>query len=1180
MRTYARMIFSGVCLVALAAGVHGRTGVSNVPSVAAGQKAAIVETYGKLPLAFEANQGQTDSQVKFLSRGAGYSLFLTPTEAALSLKPSASSSQSSASAVLRMKLLDSNVNAQVTGQDQLLGKSNYFIGNDPKQWHTNVPQFANVRYANVYPGVDLVFYGDQRDLEYDFVLQPGTKPEAIRLGIEGASRIRLERGDLVLTSAAGDVRLRSPKVYQNVSGGRHDVRSEYVMTGKNEVGFRVSGYDRTRALVIDPTLAYSTYLGGSGDDVPVAMAVDAAGNAYITGATTSLDFPTANPIQPGNHGGQYGDAFISKINSDGTELIYSTYLGGTDSDVGQSIAADPAGNVYVTGFTRSADFPTVNAFQPSLQAWNNGFVTKINGAGDTLVYSTYLGGHGGETYGWGIAVDRFGNAYVAGDTRSYDFPVVLAIQPTLHARSYFNSFLSKFNAQGSALLFSTYWGGSCGEGGSRVAADSAGNAYLGGHTCSTDFPTVNPIQPTMKGTGDAYVTKFNADGQSIFYSTFLGGSGGENGWDITVDLAGNAYLVGYTDSVDFPTSNAIQPTFGGGTDAYVAKINAAGNALVYSTYLGGSGDDHATGVAVDATGDAYIAGYESSADFPVVNPIQATNHGGRDAFLAKIAPDGSQLLYSTYLGGSADEGEGRDVSVGVDSNGAAYVAGRTASVDFPITPQAFQQSAKGGLETFVAKVVQGAVTATTLTSSRNPSNYGQAVTFTATVTSGSGTPTGTVIFYDGSSQLSSATLTNGNASFSTSTLSAGSHSITAAYQGSDVYAPSTSAPLIQVVNGTKTTTTLVSSLNPSVFGQSVIFTASVNSASGTPTGTVVFYDGSIQLGSATLASGSASFSTALLAAGSHSITAAYQGSGKFEPSTSAPLNQVVNSTTTTTSLESSANPAPVKQIVTYTATVISQYGGAATGTVAFQDGGITVATVTVSANQATYSTSYKKAGIHSMTASYSGDASNASSTSPVLLERIGKPLPTKTTLVTSGSPSYVGQAVTFTATVSATQGTIPDGELVTFSDGKTALGSVPLAGGTAQIVTSSLSAKTHTIKARYSGDPIFKPSMGLVKQVVNKYPTSTTLTSDPNPSNLGQPVTFTATVTTTGPYPLTGKVNFLDGTTSIGLVAVTNGSATLITSTLPVGSHSVTARYVSDPLNDKSTSEVLNQVVQ
>jgi hypothetical protein len=377
-----------------------------------------------------------------------------------------------------------------------------------------------------------------------------------------------------------------------------------------------------------------------------------------------------------------------------------------------------------------------------------------------------------------------------------------------------------------------------------------------------------------------------------------------------------------------------------------------------------------------------------------------------------------------------------------------------------------------------------------------------------------------------------------------------------------------------------TTTTLVSSPNPSVYGQAVTFTAAVSSASGTPNGMVIFYDGSTQLGSATLANGSASFSYSLLAAGSRPITAAYQGSTSFSPSTSAPLNQIVNPAATSSSLASSLNPALVNEVVTYTATVASQYGGAVTGTVVFQDGGSTLATVTIVGNQAAYSTKYGLPGTHSITATYSGDTNNTGSASATLVEQINKGFASKTVLTTSGSPSFVGQPLTFTAKVTSTHGTIPDGELVTFYDGAIAIGTGATAGGAATFVTSSLTARTHTIKGTYVGDTIFQPSTGTVTQVVSKYPTTTALSSSLNPSQFGQKVTFTAQVTSSDPSIPTGKVKFLDGTVGIGSATLSGGVATLKKSTLAVGTHPITAEYLGDVANAKSTSPVLNQVVQ
>jgi hypothetical protein len=698
----ARMILSSFCLLVLTTWAQGQTTASSPRALTDNQRARIVEDFGKLPLAFEANEGQSDSQVKFLARGAGYSLFLTPTGAVLTLQPSAGSAQRSTGAVLRMKLLHADPKAIVAGEDELPGKSNYFIGKDPTKWHPDVRRYARVRYSGAYPGVDLVYYGNQRELEYDFVLQPGADPELIRIGIEGTSTRRVERGDLVLTTAAGEVRLRSPHIFEQRNGTQHDVRGGFVMKNDNEVGFEIAAYDRGRTLIIDPVLAYSTYLGGTGDEAPGAIAVDRAGNAYVIGWTTSPDFPTWDPVGGDFHGGYpYGDAFVSKINSDGSALIYSTYLGGNSDDVGRDIAVDASGNAYVIGYVQSSDFPIVNAFQPVLHGWRNAFVAKIDAAGNGLVYSTYLGG--GEEDGHGIAVDALGRAHVRGDTRSRDFPVYRAIQPYLRSQYLFNCFVSELNADGNALVYSTYWGGSVGEAGVGIAVDAAGNTYVGGSTFSPDFPTVNPIQAVLAGQSDAFITKFSPDGQAVVYSTFLGGTGTDQQLGTSADAVGNGYIVGSTDSTDFPTLNALQPANRGGTDAFVAKVNPAGNALVYSTYLGGSADDVALGIAVDSRHYAYVVGRTTSADFPALRAIQATNRGGQDVFLTTLSPKGNRIDYSTYLGGTANEGD-YQVAVAIDSRKSAYVMGATASLDFPTTPSALQKSPQGGLDTFVVKI--------------------------------------------------------------------------------------------------------------------------------------------------------------------------------------------------------------------------------------------------------------------------------------------------------------------------------------------------------------------------------------------------------------------------------------------------------------------------------------------
>jgi hypothetical protein len=690
-------------------------------------------SYGNLPLSFEANQGQTDEQVKFLSRGRGYSLFLTSTEAVLSLispqnAPSAqgdiSTSSSAAlassavsppkqeSAVLRMRLVGANPEPQVVGVDELPGKSNYFIGNDPSNWRTNVPHYRKVKYQDVYPGIDLVYYGtNQQQLEYDFVVAPGADPKAITLNFEGADSLEVDaQGDLLLYLPDGEVRLNKLCVYQEVSGTRQEIAGGYVLKGKNEVTFEVATYDVRNALIVDPVLSYSTYLGGSSFDRGFGIAVDAAGSAYIAGRSSSTDFPTTSGAFQTSGG---GDAFVTKLAPTGSVFIYSTYLGGSRRDEAFDIAIDTSGNAYVTGITDSFDFPTVNAFQPTFGfGTQDAFVAKLNPTGSALIYATYLGGIGGENVfapSGAIAADVDGNAYVTGTTDSFNFPTVSALQVTKGSSR--DAFVAKFDPTGSAL-YSTYLGGNGTDVGSAIAVDSMGNTYVAGAAFSTNFPiTVNAFQPTAPNsftdTADAFVTKLDPTGSALVYSTYLGGPlGGSLGFGIAVDTHGNAYVTGLTLSGNFPTtSNAFQGASGGG-DAFVTKLDttASGSAsLVYSTYLGGSGREGNRGgdIAVDVSGNAYVTGDTNSLNFPTADALQPAFGGIADAFVAKVNPTGSALVYSTYLGGSASDGA---LAIAVDSLDNAYLTGMTASTDFP-TANSLQPTFGGGFDdAFVAKI--------------------------------------------------------------------------------------------------------------------------------------------------------------------------------------------------------------------------------------------------------------------------------------------------------------------------------------------------------------------------------------------------------------------------------------------------------------------------------------------
>jgi beta-propeller repeat-containing protein len=664
-------------------------------------RSRVREAYGKLPLSFEVNQGQTASQVKFLSRGNRYQLFLTSNEATLVLNKAAAEQRSD---VLKIKLMDANLEPQVTGEGELTGKSNYLVGNDSRQWRTNIANYTKVKYDDVYPGIDMVYYGNGHQLEYDFIVAAGGDPSMIKLSVEGASKMRLdERGDLLLSIGGSEIRQHKPFIYQEVNGVKKEVAGQYVLCGKQQVAFKVAEYDKSIALVIDPVLSYSTYLGGSGADVARGIAVDRFGKAYVTGQTTSLNFPTRAGAFQTTFAGSL-DVFVTKLNETGSALVYSTYLGGLGFDAGQSIDVDADGNAYVAGNTTSSDFPsTAGAFQPVFGGGGqDAFVTKLNATGSALVYSTFLGGLDVDG-SLGISVGRLGNVYVTGSTESNNFPTTAgAVQPIFGGIQ--DAFVTKFNETGSALVYSTFLGGSGADTGVSITR-RFGIAYVTGSTNSSNFPTTaGAVQPTFGGLQDAFVTKLNETGTTFAYSTYLGGTGGDAGQGIAVGRFGNVYVTGTTSSSTFPTTaGAFQTTRGGLSDAFVTKLNETGSALVYSTFLGGSGADSGQGI-VARFGEVYLTGSTLSSNFPVTaGAIQATISGGQDAFVTKLNETGSALVFSTYLGGTdADAGHSIDVI-----SGNAYVAGNTSSLNFPTTTRAFQKTNAGGSEAFVTKIEIG-----------------------------------------------------------------------------------------------------------------------------------------------------------------------------------------------------------------------------------------------------------------------------------------------------------------------------------------------------------------------------------------------------------------------------------------------------------------------------------------
>ncbi len=695
-------------------------------------------SYASLPLAFEQNQGQTDAQVKYMARGDGYTLFLTANDAVFSLRSASAENKTSAvrrgtelrpkglaarqqnnvTAVVRMQLVGGNSLAKVSASSQLPGKSNYFIGNDPSKWQTDVPHYARVSYQDVYPGINLAFHGAQRQTEFDFVVAPGANPAPIGFHFSGAQGIKTDdSGNLVISSAAGDVLLHKPVAYQEQNGARQPVDARFALKANNQVSFELGNYDRRRELVIDPSVSYeySSYLGGSGNDEGCAIAFDNTGSAYVTGQTASQNFPGTSVGFTGT-----AQVFVTKIAAGGSSLMYSTYVGGNGNpgDSGNAIVVDQtSGAAYVAGGTTSTNFPVSpnpGAYQTTLKGAGNAFVLELSSSG-ALMYSTYLGGTGSDK-ALGIALDSGGNTYAVGSTTSVDFPTMNPVQSFLTG-STGSGFLTKLNSTLTALAYSTYLGGSSpgvGDLASGVALDSSDDAYVAGQTYNASFhTTAGAFQTTCgscsNGNSNAFVTVINPNGNGYVYSTFLGGNSKDYGDGVAVDSAGNAYVTGATESSNFPTTSAAyQTSYGGATDAFVTKLNPAGSALVYSTFLGGSGFDSGDSIALDGNNNAYVTGQTTSSTFPVAGPTQSSYGGASDAFVSEIDWAGSHLAFSTYLGGSAAENATGFGAIAVDGPGASiYVTGITASTDFP-THSPYQSANGGGGNTdaFVVKYTQ------------------------------------------------------------------------------------------------------------------------------------------------------------------------------------------------------------------------------------------------------------------------------------------------------------------------------------------------------------------------------------------------------------------------------------------------------------------------------------------
>ena len=574
-----------------------RLGNSKVDS---NTQSRVIESYGRLPATFEMNQGQIDARVKFLSRRSNSALFLTATDARLVLQKRDKSGKGS-SAALRFKFAGGNPEALLEGADQNPGTSNYFIGNDPSRWRPNVPNYQRVLYRSLYPGIDLVFYGNSNGVEFDFNVAPGAQPEQIRLFIQGAKRFRIDAsGELVMRTNAGDVRQHKPNVYQVLDGTRRTINSRYVFKGKRSLGFEIGEYDKSKPLVIDPVLDYGTFLGGTGSDEGRGIALDSNGNAHVVGRTTSFNFPVTIDAYNTTYQNSF-DVFVTKMNAAGTALVYSTYIGGQSDDSGFGISLDGNGNAYVVGSTSSTGFPTTpGSLQPMIAGNTDAFVTKLNSTGTALIYSTFLGGTGSDQAA-AIALDSALNAYVTGSSGSTNFPTTPGAFQTANAgggNNVVDAFVTKLNDTGTAMVYSTYVGGTRGDVGASIAVDPLGQAFVSGSTNSIDFDvTAGALQTAFGGSssssqfstiGDAFLTKLNDSGTGLIYSTYVGGSGDDSGLSVAVNPSGEAFICGASASFNFPVTSGVVKVSNGGairSDDAASSWSAANNGLTDSTVL-------------------------------------------------------------------------------------------------------------------------------------------------------------------------------------------------------------------------------------------------------------------------------------------------------------------------------------------------------------------------------------------------------------------------------------------------------------------------------------------------------------------------------------------------------------------------------------------------------------------
>ncbi|HEY4357691.1 MAG TPA: Ig-like domain repeat protein [Acidobacteriaceae bacterium] len=1236
--------------------------------------------YGLLPLTFEPNHGQTSPAVQWISRGPDYAFLLTGHDAVLQLytAPSADDGKGKKPAgdvALRMNLLGARSAPSSAGEDPQPGRANYFTGNKPSQWQRDVPMFGRVRLPQVYPGIDLVYYGSQGHLEYDFVLAPGADVSQIRLGFEGATADLDPTGNLILPIAGRRIQFDKPVIYQMRDGRREPVAGKFALAKNHQVTFRLGAYDRSRELIIDPTLLFvGTLATGNQPTLPQGMAVTAAGEMIFTGRTYDLAFPVTTGAYQTDCGtaaagnsrcgvSSFSSAFVTKISADGTHLLYSTYLhGGQGEENGVAVAVDSTGVVYLTGTTTSSDFPitadayqsfcspigldpdpvtgvfktqssqcyTVTAYGPQFGGPST-YVVKLNATGDQILYGTFLGGSNA-TAPAGIAVDADGNFYVATSTSSAQnnpqgseeaFPITPSAYQTQGVEGGFSATLSKFSPDGHTLLYSSYLGAPEITGRSTFAGALTlarnGIVFLGGYTSAADFPTtpgviktvcvVLPADSTSCEGAGGFVAAFDTSKSgkaSLVYSTLINGTQAPFAGAVetavqalAADNSNNLYVTGHTYSNDFPTTTgAFQTTCNyanssGHCDAaFIAKINPTGTALLWSTYYGSTGSAggvSAYAIALDAASRIFVYGYSlhGDANLPQVNPVQPFQQGDK-VFVATFSPDGSQLLFGTRFGGVATESNEEPVTkngIAVDDAGNIFFGGSTQNGAFPVTSGAFTSPlVSGAPRGFFVKLspqLAPLPTASTLTISPQTAATGQPITFTSVVSASTtgAVPTGTVTFLDGGTTVATVPVdATGTAVYTTSSLVPGNYTVTAAYGGDSNFASSGSAPqMLTIALPLTPSIALILSATAITPGTNVTLTATLTGSGATPTGTVMFMDGGATLATATLdPSGTAGTSSTSLALGTHALSVKYAGDAIYGAAQSPVQTLSVSTIPTTTTLTATPTSVPPGTAVLLTATVVQGSGSTVPpGTVTFLDGSTALGTGTLSAaGMATLSTSTLAAGAHSITATYAGSATFSSSVSTVQTVTVTAPLVPSIAFTLSTNSATPGTNVTLAATFTGS-GATPTGTVM-FMDGSAILVTATLdPSGTASFSSTTFALGTHALSVKYAGDTVYGPLQSPPQTLtVSTIATTTTLTGAPAYAKAGITVILTATIVqASGTTVPSGTITFLDGATVLGAGTLSaSGVATLSTDTLSVGTHSVTASYAGTAIFSGSVS--------